>query len=283
MTQKSLKDTKTEHTPYTPRMNEQEANPSAVRFHKSSGLQNQLRPEETQEPREAGHRVPWQLIVIVLGILYSLRLVILTVLVTNIFQYSQEKYKLHEILTNLHHNYDVTQNDMDLMEKLLRNKQINCSAVLDVLDINREQEKWYRETKTVLNSSQHTGSKVEIHWFCYGIKCYYFIKDRKTWLGCKQTCQNYRLSLLKIDDEDEWKFLQLQVIPDNYWIGLKYDHTKREWSWIDNVPSKFALNTRKYNVKDGGCFFLSKTKLDNIDCLKLYSCICGKRLDKFPD
>ncbi|XP_028636807.1 killer cell lectin-like receptor 7 isoform X2 [Grammomys surdaster] len=266
-------------------MSEQEVTYSTVRFHKSSELQNQVRPEDIQEPREAGHRecsVPWHLIVIAFGILCSLLLVTVAVLVTNIFQCRKEKHEPQETL-NCHHNCSTMQRDIDLQKEMLRSKTIECSPGNELLEsLSREQNRWYSETKTVLNSSHHTGSEVEIHWFCYGIKCYYFIKDRKTWHGCQQTCQNYRLSLLKIDDEDEW-FLQLQVIPDNYWIGLKYDQKKGEWTWIDNVPSKFALNTRKYNVKDGGCLFLSKTKLDNIDCFKLYSCICGKRLDKFPD
>ncbi|XP_052031031.1 killer cell lectin-like receptor 2 isoform X2 [Apodemus sylvaticus] len=67
-------------------MTDQEVTYTTVRFHKSSGLQNPVRPEETQRPREAGHReysVPWKLIVIVLGILCSLLLVIVAVLVTH--------------------------------------------------------------------------------------------------------------------------------------------------------------------------------------------------------
>nr|BAD93327.1 lectin-like transmembrane protein [Mus musculus] len=38
-------------------MSEQEVTYSTVRFHKSSGLQNQVRPEDNQGSREAGHKV----------------------------------------------------------------------------------------------------------------------------------------------------------------------------------------------------------------------------------
>jgi hypothetical protein len=38
----------------------------------------------------------------------------------------------------------------------------------------------------------------------------------------------------------------------------------------------------KYNIRDGGCMLLSKTRLDNDKCDKSFICICGKRLDKFP-
>lgn len=106
--------------------------------------------------------------------------------------------------------------------------------------------------------------------------------DRKPWSGCKQTCQSSGLSLLKIDDEDELKFLQLVVPSDVCWIGLSYDNKKKDWSWVDNGPSKLALNTRKYNIRDGGCMLLSKTRLDNGNCDQVFICICAKRLDKFP-
>nr|AAA50223.1 Ly-49G.2 antigen [Mus musculus] len=88
--------------------------------------------------------------------------------------------------------------------------------------------------------------------------------------------------LLKIDNEDELKFLQNLAPSDISWIGLSYDNKKKDWVWIDNGPSKLALNTTKYNIRDGLCMSLSKTRLDNGDCDKSYICICGKRLDKFP-
>ncbi|XP_052031035.1 killer cell lectin-like receptor 5 isoform X3 [Apodemus sylvaticus] len=203
-------------------MIEQEITYSTVRVHKPSGLQNQVRhEEETQDPREAGHRecsVPRHLIVIAFGILCAFLLVTVAVLVKNSFQYSQEKHELQETVTNLHHNCSTMQNDVNLKEELLKNKTIECSEGNNLLEsLNREQSRWYSETKTDLDSSQHTGRGVERHWFCYGIKCYYFIMDRKTWSGCKQICVNYKLSLLKIDDEDE---LESQFQAWRMWIFI---------------------------------------------------------------
>ncbi|XP_028636781.1 killer cell lectin-like receptor 7 [Grammomys surdaster] len=266
-------------------MSEQEVTFSTVGFHKGSGLKKPVKLEETQGPREAGHReysVSRHLIVIALGILCTLRLIFFAVLVTNFFQYRHEKHELQETL-NCHHNCSTMQYVTDLREELLRNKSIQCGPGNDLLEsLNRAHNTWYSETKTASASHQHTG-KNETYWFCYGIKCYSFIMDKKTWRGCKETCQNYRLSLLKIDDEDELKFLQPQVTPDSYWIGLLYDNEKAEWAWIDKGPSKLDLNIKKFKLNDGRCMFLSKTRLENINCDNLYSCICGKRLNKFPD
>ncbi|OBS79678.1 hypothetical protein A6R68_22121, partial [Neotoma lepida] len=79
------------------------------------------------------------------------------------------------------------------------------------------------------------------------------------------------------------KFLQLQIKPNNYWIGLSYNTSKSKWQRIGDVPSKLDLNISNFNPKAGSCAFLSKTRLDNDSCDKSYTCICEKRLDKFPD
>ncbi|XP_031239476.1 killer cell lectin-like receptor 5 isoform X2 [Mastomys coucha] len=263
-------------------MSEQEVAFSTVRFHKSSGMQSQVRLEEAKRPRKAGPRVPWQLIVISIGILCSIQLVFVAVFVTNIFQYSQQKYELQKTL-NCPHNCTTMQSDIDLKEEMMRNKSIECGPDNDLLEsLNREQKRWYSETKAVLDSSQHPGRGVEIYWFCYGRKCYYFIMDRNTWSECKRTCQNYSLLLLKIDNEDELKLLQLQVIPESYWIGLSYDKEEKEWVWIDNGTSNLDLKIKKMNFKPGRCVFLSKARLEDTNCKNSYFCICGKTLDKFP-
>ncbi|XP_063141509.1 killer cell lectin-like receptor subfamily A, member 12-like isoform X4 [Rattus norvegicus] len=241
----------------TPKMSEEEITYSTVRFQNSSEVQNQVRPKEPQRTRETVHRV---------------------------FQYTHEKHEPAEETLSCNNNCSTTQSDINLMEEMLRNMSIKCSQGNDLLQsLNREQTRWYSETKTVIPSSQHTGKNVEIYWFCYGIKCYYFILDKKTWIGCQQACQKSRLSLLKIDYEDELMFLRLQVLSDQYWIGLSYNKAKEEWSWIDNGQSEFSLNLKKYNEKYGGCMFLSQTRLENAMCMNRYPCICQKRLDNFPD
>ncbi|OBS57174.1 hypothetical protein A6R68_11699, partial [Neotoma lepida] len=51
--------------------------------------------------------------------------------------------------------------------------------------------------------ASHRGTHVEGHWFCRGIKCYFIMDNKQQWSGCKQTCLDCNLSLLKIDDDDE--------------------------------------------------------------------------------
>uniref|UniRef100_A0A8C8VV57 Killer cell lectin-like receptor 2 n=1 Tax=Peromyscus maniculatus bairdii TaxID=230844 RepID=A0A8C8VV57_PERMB len=268
-------------------MSDEEVTYTTVRFHKSSGLQNGGRSDETQGPREAGHGkclVPWHLIAIPLGVLCSILLVTVAVLVTHIFQYSQEKHELQKTLNNLHQEYSTTQNESYLREEMLRNKSKQYDALKDHLDsLNRKENRCHEENNLVPDCLQRTGKRVEGHWFCCGIKCYYFIMDNIHWNECEQTCRDCSLSLLKIDDDDELKFLQLQIKPNTYWIGLSYDTRTKKWQWSDGGPSKLDLNTAKFDHKTGRCAFLSRARLDNDICDQFYPCICEKRLDNFAD
>ncbi|NP_690061.2 Ly49 inhibitory receptor 2 [Rattus norvegicus] len=266
-------------------MTEQEVTYTTVRFHKSSVFQNEVRSEETQSAKEIGHRessVPWKLIVIALGILCSVLLVTVAVLVTNCLQYNHETHELQET-QNSQHNCSTMENDIKLKEEMLRNMSIESTRYNALLDlINREQKRWYNKTKTVLAAPQHTGGCVEMHWLCYGIKCYYFIIDKRTWRKCIQTCQNYSLSFLKIHDKDELKFLQDHIIRDSYWIGLSYNNNKKEWSWIDNTTLNCDLVAMISLHKTGNCKYFSMTGLHDDDCGKRHLCICEKGIEKYP-
>uniref|UniRef100_A0A8C8UPQ3 C-type lectin domain-containing protein n=1 Tax=Peromyscus maniculatus bairdii TaxID=230844 RepID=A0A8C8UPQ3_PERMB len=278
----SRADFNSDHTSLTPKMSD-EIIYTTVRFHKSSSeLQNKERPDENEGSREAGHR----------GKCFKSFLVLYLLLIS-VFQYTQEKHELQKALNNLHQKYSTMQNASYLMEEMWKNKSIEYDACKDhPASLNRKQNRCCGETEVVLDLHYHriftipfsvVGKRVEGYWFCTGIKCYYFIMDNKPWIGCKQTCRDCSLSLLNIENNDELKFLQLQIKLNRYWIGLKYNRSKGKWQWIGDVPSKLDLNTVKLNHNTGRCALLSRTRLDNDNCDQLYPCICEKRLDKFPD
>ncbi|XP_036037861.1 T-cell surface glycoprotein YE1/48-like [Onychomys torridus] len=245
-------------------------------FESSSESQNPIKLEETQGPREVGHKVG-------LGILCLLLMMAISVWLIYIFQYSQERNELQRTLNNLHLEYSTMQNDSYLKEEMLKSMSIDYDALKKDLDaLKRTVNRCYQETEFVLDCKQHRGKGVEGHRSCCGIKCYYVIMEKKHWSGCAQTCWDCSLSLLTIDDHDELKFLQLQIKPNNYWTGLSYNRRRSKWQWIDNSTSKLDLNTVKFDHNTGRCAFLSRTRLDNDNCDQFYSCICEKRLDKFP-
>uniref|UniRef100_A0A8I6A542 Killer cell lectin-like receptor, subfamily A, member 2 n=2 Tax=Rattus norvegicus TaxID=10116 RepID=A0A8I6A542_RAT len=253
----------TNHNLHTPKMSEQEVTYTTVRFHKSPGLQNQVRPEETQRPRKAGHRAHSECKV-------------------RVFQSRQEKHEHEQRLNNLDQLYHVMKNDSSLMEERLRNKSLEFETCKNTLDnLNREQNRCYRESKIDLKCFKYKGKQVEGHWFCCGMKCYYFITDNVQWNGCKQICQACSLSLLKIDDEDEMNFLKSQLQGKRYWIGLTYNKSPKKQQWIGDPP-KLDVAGVNLGHDRGNCAFLSSFQIDNEDCAKTCGCICEKRLNIFP-
>ncbi|XP_055467459.1 killer cell lectin-like receptor 2 [Psammomys obesus] len=259
-------------------MSDRDITYTTVRFHKSSGLQNRVRHDETQGSREAGYRkcsVSWKLIVIPLGIFCSLLLVTVAVLVTHIFQ---EKHEQENILNNLHQENYTLKSNISLKEQMLKNKSIEIDYLKGQLDfLKRQRNRCHEETQIILGCSQPTGKCVEGRWFCCGIKCYYLIKDDKPWSECSQTCQDCSLSLLKIDDAVELNFLKPKFYQKKYWIGLRRNRTKRKWQWIDDVPSNLDLAVMDSLRVIGDCAFLSSTGIHDDDCGRVHSCICGKR------
>lgn len=40
-------------------------------------------------------------------------------------------------------------------------------------------------------------------WYCCGESCYYFSKEEKTWERSKESCEDLRSSLIKLDNKEE--------------------------------------------------------------------------------
>ncbi|XP_006877427.1 PREDICTED: killer cell lectin-like receptor 2-like [Chrysochloris asiatica] len=153
-------------------MSDQEVTFSALRSLQSpSKSQNRLRTGRTKKPEE---------------------------IVDKVFQYIQEKHYQNEILRNLSQSNHTVQ---------------NCSYLKDQ-KVESDIKKNSCHRKTGISSKRLPNTGVddifinsckldEEKWTCCGVTCYYFTTENKTWNRCEQTCQNFKSSLLKINDEDE--------------------------------------------------------------------------------
>uniref|UniRef100_A0A8C0CN32 Ly49-like N-terminal domain-containing protein n=1 Tax=Balaenoptera musculus TaxID=9771 RepID=A0A8C0CN32_BALMU len=166
-------------------MNDQEVTYSVLRFLRSpSESQNRLRPGSTQSPGKTDGKV---------------------------FQYIQEKHQQEEILRNLSQKYHVMQNESYLKEQLLINKNLEYDMLKTKtlqqekgLDLPPTKKKECHKQEEIFSKFwRNIGKLNEGHWCCTGVNCYYFTTESKDWKGCKQTCQSYSSSLLKIDDKEE--------------------------------------------------------------------------------
>nr|XP_040136918.1 protein mago nashi homolog 2 isoform X5 [Ictidomys tridecemlineatus] len=225
------------------KMSNQEVTYSTLRFLQSpSESPSRSRSDSTQSPRKAvdkGFSVPWNFIAMTLGIFCLLLLMTVIVLVIKIFQCVQEKHDQQEILRNFSKECNITKNDYYLKEQVWINKSLEYDSLKNKtlhLESNHE-NKCRKKIEIYSEFLQNKGLICEGHWSCYGVKCYHFTKNQEKWEGCKKTCQDNGLSLLKINDKDEQAFLRKQTCKNNYWIGLSYDECEGKWKWVDNDTS----------------------------------------------
>ncbi|KAF5912479.1 hypothetical protein HPG69_004149, partial [Diceros bicornis minor] len=277
-----------------------------------SESQNRLRPGSTQRPGKTDNKefsVTWHLFVVTLGILC---LLLLEEILRNLRQKNDiiqnENYLKEQLLTNKTLEYDILKNEtlqqkkeldsLFIGKKRCHRKQIFSKSLQNTVRVSGFTGFKYRittpeamfglvEPYVSRNSVAFfaflrlpEGKLYEDRWSCCGGKCYYFTTEKKDWKGCKQTCRNYNLSLLKIDDKDELAFIQPQTYPDNYWIGLSYNAKESKWKWIDSGTSS-GTNFIIRSLPSGSrrCVFLTSTRVTDIDCSNTYNCICEKRLD----
>ncbi|XP_047643503.1 killer cell lectin-like receptor 2 isoform X2 [Phacochoerus africanus] len=231
-------------------MNDQEVTYSSLTFLPSpSESQNRLRPGGTQKPGKTDEKA---------------------------FQYIQEKHQQEEILRNLTQKYHLMQNESYLKEQVLPNNTLEYSILYN------QKEECYRKMDIFSKSLQNTGHLNEGHLSSWRGNFYYFTTKNQDWNKCKETCENYASSLLKIDDKDELIFLQSQIYRNFYWIGLSFNEMESKWKWIGN-STLYGLNLAIQNFSSGRgeCALLSSTRISNISCSNTYSCICKKIIDFF--
>ncbi|XP_069905475.1 killer cell lectin-like receptor 2 [Oryctolagus cuniculus] len=269
-----------------PEMSDQEVTYSTLRFPQSSSeSQNRLRPDGTRRSGKTVDKefsVPRHLIAVTLGVLCLLLSVAVAVLVTKILQLIQEKHQQQEILGNLTQMYHVVQNDDYLNKQLLANKSLEYDTLKNktLLMENALKSlflKWNgcNAKKDTFPKSVHNPGKVhEDYWSCYGVNCYYFVLQNKSWTGCKQTCQSYSSSLLKIDNEHELTFIRFQIHENSYWIGLPFNEVENKRKGLDDGTSS-GMNFRWISLPSmkRKCGLLTSTRVEDEHCSKTHSCI----------
>ncbi|XP_040834648.1 natural killer cells antigen CD94-like isoform X2 [Ochotona curzoniae] len=114
-------------------------------------------------------------------------------------------------------------------------------------------------------------------WIGYQCNCYFFSDETKTWRESGRLCGIQNSSLLKLQSEDELRFMSSNR--DFYWIGLSYWEEYGAWLWEDGSAIFQDLFQMFKNLTPKNCVVYSPTKLvvsENCEKSNLY--ICKKQL-----
>ncbi|XP_073480472.1 C-type lectin domain family 10 member A-like [Aquarana catesbeiana] len=95
-------------------------------------------------------------------------------------------------------------------------------------------------------------------WNHYGLSCYYFSSDKKTWNASKKDCEDKEAHLVVINGKEEMNFLKnsLRGIANKqfFWVGLT--DADGTWRWVDGTPyditPKFWRNSQPDDWKGHG-------------------------------
>ncbi|XP_030003980.1 CD209 antigen-like protein E [Sphaeramia orbicularis] len=106
---------------------------------------------------------------------------------------------------------------------------------------NRRLQTLKEETEALKRNCSDKPSPVcDEAWERHGEKCYYFSTFKSSWDIGRRFCKEFGADLVKIDSEEEQRFLLNKVKDimteeeDKFWIGLTDSKTEGKWVWVDN-------------------------------------------------
>ncbi|XP_053556363.1 C-type lectin domain family 12 member B [Bombina bombina] len=106
-------------------------------------------------------------------------------------------------------------------------------------------------------------------WMRVKHKCLYFSETRKSWYQSRDDCLRKNATLLIIKQEDTHLQMLLEMIQEQFYIGLKI-HTDGQWHWLDGYLASA-------NYENGYCGVLFRNTPYSTPCKTEYRWICERK------
>ncbi|XP_040834646.1 natural killer cells antigen CD94-like [Ochotona curzoniae] len=121
------------------------------------------------------------------------------------------------------------------------------------------------------------------NWQQHGKYCYSFSRNLIPWRDCQRYCSESRSSFLKLNVEEELRFLarlskrECHMNEKNLGISLYFNSSQMKWAWLDGSAftlDKLGLN--KPNNTYNQCKFIRNARLIDGSCEEHVHCMCKK-------
>ncbi|XP_031236848.1 C-type lectin domain family 7 member A isoform X2 [Mastomys coucha] len=123
------------------------------------------------------------------------------------------------------------------------------------------------------------------NWIMHGKSCYLFSFSGNSWYGSKRHCSQLGAQLLKIDNAEEFEFIESQTSSHHvhsFWIGLSRNQSEGPWFWEDRsafTPNLFQVrNTAPQESLLHNCVWIHGSEFYNQICNTSSFSICEKEL-----
>nr|XP_012602516.1 killer cell lectin-like receptor subfamily B member 1 [Microcebus murinus] len=116
-------------------------------------------------------------------------------------------------------------------------------------------------------------------WLPLQKKCLFLSQDTNFWNDSLSYCSTKESSLLLIQDQEELKLIQ-ELIKDtaiNFWIGLNFTLSEKNWKWINGSFLNSAILNIKGDAEENSCAYISKTGVSFEECYADNKLICQKQ------
>nr|XP_020647502.1 killer cell lectin-like receptor subfamily F member 1 [Pogona vitticeps] len=109
-------------------------------------------------------------------------------------------------------------------------------------------------------------------------KCYWFSREKKSWLVGYQDCSRKKAQLPVVYDAEEMGFIQ-QNVPEKspVWIGLNFTPSVGIWTWIDGAALKEHLFPQIHQERETSCAILKGNDVRSEMCTADFGWMCEKR------
>ncbi|XP_027285628.1 C-type lectin domain family 7 member A isoform X2 [Cricetulus griseus] len=123
------------------------------------------------------------------------------------------------------------------------------------------------------------------NWIIHEKSCYLFKTSQNSWAGSKRYCSQLGAHLLKIDNSEEFEFIESQTSSHHinaFWIGLSRKQTEGPWLWEDGspfIPNSFQIrDTASQESLLHNCVWIHGSEVYNQVCNISSFSICEKQL-----